>query len=169
MLICFCGYATSGKTEAAKSLAGFEIYSYADALKDEIAGEIGISRDELNANKEKYRHLLVERGAARRAENINHWVDLTAPVVQKLLSAGKKVCNDDTRYVSEIRWAKKHNARIVYIQRPGVGPANDEERISIQDVLDNKLFDSVIQNDGTIEQLHARAARLVAFYKEFER
>jgi hypothetical protein len=164
MLICFCGYATSGKTEAAKGLPGFVRTSFADALKDEVASDLRITRAELDANKEQYRNELVKLGASRRAEEPDYWVN----IVLEELRDGVPTVVDDLRYENEARHMKLRGGHIIYIDRPGVGPANAEEKRSIQEILDKKLFDSVLHNDGTIEQLHARAARLVAFYKELE-
>ena len=169
MLIGFCGYSKAGKDEAIKGLSGFERIGFADPLKAELAASLSISIEELELRKEEFREAMVELGARRRAESPGYWIRAVTPKVEQLIAEGKSVGITDVRYADEARWAKSLGGHIVYIDRPGVGPANAEEKRSIQEILDDKLFGSVLHNDSTVEQLHARAARLALFYKEMGR
>lgn len=164
MLICISGFATAGKSEAANGLPDVVRVSFASALKDEVAQELGISRAELDMRKMELRPKLVERGAGRRAEDIDYWVKKVAPVVEQELVKGNLVVIDDTRYVSEIRWAKSLGGKVVYVFRDGVTSANSEEHRSIQEIWEQNMVDSVIHNDSGIEELHNKMRRVAQMY-----
>jgi len=169
MLIATSGFATTGKTEAAKGLyPKFELYAFADELKIELAATLGVTLEELAANKEKYRDDMVALGASRRAEDADYWVKLIAPKVEADLAAGRDVVVHDLRYVNEAQWIHRLGGHVVMIQRPDVGPANAEEARSINEIMIHKSFNSIVRNNGTIEQLHKKINALVQMYRMAE-
>ena len=53
---------------------GYTRISFADALKEEVAEQHGISVEELSANKSRYRADLQRIGAEHRAECLSYWI-----------------------------------------------------------------------------------------------
>lgn len=151
MLVGFSGYSQSGKDTAAAAL--FPRYTrraFADALKREYAEAHGITVAELERDKEKHRPGLVELGRRRREEDPDYWIkrlDLTG------LS---DIVITDVRYPNEAKWVLNQGGEVIYIFRPDVHPANKEEQMSIAAILQECLFNHVIHNDGTVEELHEK-------------
>ena len=63
----------------------------------------------------------------------------------------------DVRYDFEVDFIQSLGGRVFYIDRPGVGPANEEEFISFFDIFTAfpEITSDPIYNDGTKEQLGA--------------
>ena len=67
---------------------------------------------------------------------------------------GRPICVVDVRYPNEVRALLDVGARIIYIERPGYGPANEEESRSFYDIRNDQTLWSNVQtvvNDGTKE------------------
>jgi hypothetical protein len=99
--IFLCGKMCAGKDYIADVLveqAGFVKLPFALPLKQEVADKHGITLEELNANKNKYRAELQELGGARRAENPSYWIE-------KWINARHEINNPvvctDCRHVNE--------------------------------------------------------------------
>lgn len=162
-LIGLCGYARVGKDEAAKALCGlgWTRIAFADALKDEVCRTFGITRDTLEADKEKWRPLLVEWGRARRGQDMDYWVRRALANVANDLGTGVVVT--DVRYWNEAKYIVDRMGTIVRIHRPGFDAANDEERTSIAliDGAQRVLGTQHVDNEGSVASLHI-AIQLVA-------
>lgn len=143
-LIGLSGFARSGKDTAAQGLiaAGWERKAFADALKRDaamalrgsiIAGNFNPPQDEPApwftdpSMKETFRPFLVEYGRAMRAIVPGYWIERLA------LELHPDSCYviTDVRYANEAEWIRKLGGKVVEIVRPGVGPANDEEKNSM--------------------------------------
>ena len=79
-IIGICGYARSGKDEAAKALieTGWTRLAFADELKLELCRTFGMSKEFLEQNKEAWRPLLVEWGRGRRRIYPAYWIEKLA-------------------------------------------------------------------------------------------
>ena len=68
----------------------------------------------------------------------------------------------DVRYPNECRWIRGLGGKVVFLNRPGVVPANEEEAGSIQAAVCANLIDLVVSNDETPAVLGRRVLDLVA-------
>lgn len=170
-LIGISGYARSGKDTAAKALTdiGWTRKAFADALKRDaglalrnslLAGNFNPPQEEVApwftdpALKETYRPFLVEYGRAMRALRPEYWIARLA------LEIKPDSCYviTDVRYADEAAWVRRHGGTVVEIVRPGVFPANKEEKNSMAAFEP----DAHIHNNGTIENLREQ---LLAYMK----
>jgi hypothetical protein len=153
------GYARSGKDTAALALIeeGWRRIALADALKREVLAMLavhGVTPD-LNdpATKEQLRPLLVFWGAFRRKQDPDYWI---------MQMPGKNcLVVPDIRYLNECNWILGLGGNLLYISRPGVEPANDEEIYSfsaLHDAIPSWGDDRfrAIGNDGKISTLRNR-------------
>lgn len=141
MVIGLAGYAQSGKDTLLLQLQGlgdkkYVRFAFADALKHEIkqriSDEYGI--DVFNCTSEEknsVRHLMVELGAARRAEDPNYWINQTLANIKQAMEEDPSIIPviTDVRYENEadILEAEFPGSKLVVINRYGNGPANDQE------------------------------------------
>lgn len=146
MVIGLAGYAQSGKDSlfnlfVEHGTRNYKRYAFADALKKEI--QPTIQRDfgfDIFAatieQKSQVRHLLVELGAKRRAENPLYWVDQVYKEIRQTELAEKVLRWDrktipvitDMRYVNEANFFKGlMDLKLIPINRFGNSPANIEE------------------------------------------
>jgi pimeloyl-ACP methyl ester carboxylesterase len=171
------GFAGAGKDEAAKALLtyGYERIAFADVLRDiayaiDPIVYIGDHRtdpqqgtyarlqnvvdihgwDFSKNNYSDVRRLLQRLGteAGRDILGENIWVDTAFA-----RTSASKIVVTDVRFPNEADGIRDRGGRVVRIDRPGVGPRNDHP--SETSLLDYD-FDAVINNDSTVEDLHAR-------------
>ena len=140
--IGLCGSARSGKDTfysiTKQYLANMSIHSerisFADALKtdvkDFLLDKVGIdSFTEINEEKELIRDFLVAYGTKLvRKVNKNHWINSIQKPAMNLIDSGKVPVITDVRYANELEWVQKElNGIVIYIDRVGNSPANEEE------------------------------------------
>lgn len=140
--IGLCGSARSGKDTfysiTNQYLANMSIHSerisFADALKtdvkDFLLDKVGIdSFTEVNEEKELIRDFLVAYGTKLiRKVNENHWINSIQKPAMNLIDSGKVPVITDVRYANELEWVQKElNGIVIYIDRVGNPPANEEE------------------------------------------
>jgi hypothetical protein len=165
--------ARTGKDAIAAHLANaycFKRVAFADSLKavvgdlapylrpdiaDRIA-DLGVDRAKNGDYGDPTRDLLVVLGnAMRRHVNPDTWV---RAVTENLVADWPYVVTD-VRYPNEVEALRRLGATLVRVDRPDV-PLRD-------DIADNALasfdgWDQVLVNDGTLQQLQAKANELVA-------
>jgi hypothetical protein len=167
-LIGLAGFARSGKSTIGGILAehGYEQRAFADKLR-ELAYEVnplidnGVEAVEWRwmVDSKGYEHaktayghegrdMLVALGAGcRKVLGADVWVDAVLPLSPSLRTL---TVITDVRYANEALRIKQLGGEVWYVQRFGVGPANDEEYRSF------KLLpppDCIIANDGSLEDL----------------
>ena len=141
MVIGLAGYAQSGKDTLLELLSqhgsrNYVRFAFADALKHEIKqriqDEYGI--DIFNCTPEQknsVRHIMVDVGAGRRAEDPDYWIKQTFANIKRALAEDPTITPviTDVRYENEAEAFRSEfvGSRIVVINRFGKGPANDEE------------------------------------------
>lgn len=90
------------------------------------------------------------------------WVDVTWAHISRLLSDGWKVVVDDVRFPNEFDVLKQHGGHLVKVIRP---TAKLTAAHLSEGLLEGKEFNSLVMNEGSLEELHGKAqwlARLVS-------
>jgi hypothetical protein len=182
VLVGFGGYARSGKDTAASILAkerGYEVVGFADPMRAMAAainpildaealegGGVEITRfsdaidwmgyDAAKSEYPEFRRFLQVLGteAGREILGKNIWVDTALgnmfPCQDYALS--------DTRFPNELAAIREAGGISIWIARPGVGPVNahaSDNSLSAED------FDTVVTNDGTVDDLAEVVLRAV--------
>ena len=166
-VIGLCGFAGSGKDEAAKALVedGWLRVSFADALREalraldpvvqidatgaarlsEVIEAIGWDAAKKRAD---VRRLLQSLGteAGRNIHGPNCWVDIAR---RKIDAAHGNVVITDVRFPNECALIREYGGTLIKIERNGVGPVNGH----VSEQLDAQP-DLLIRNDGTVDELH---------------
>jgi len=166
LLVGLSGYARSGKDTAAAALSdlGFERRAFADAMKtalyrlnplisngDEYTGlsnVVDAEGWERAKSRTEVRALLQRFGtqAGREILGEDIWVDTA------LRNLSERTVFTDVRFQNEADAIRSHHGIVIRVERPGVGPINSH---SSETGLDGYPFNAVIQNDGTVDDLHA--------------
>ena len=159
-LIGLMGYARAGKDTAARHMPGWQRLAFADPLKRDVLPFCSafyhinpLNCDE--AQKAVIRPIMVAHGRIMRDLDPDWWIDALA-VDMRRLTPGLPAVITDCRYPNEARWVKGQGGVVVVIHRPSIGPANEEERASIEEALCQRLHGAIVVNDGTPEELGPR-------------
>jgi hypothetical protein len=88
------------------------------------------------------------------------WIDAALNNVE-LDDHYKSIVVTDVRFPNEAQAIKDRGGYIFRIEREGVGPANDHPS---EIALDNWIFDCIIDNDGTPEELVTRVINAALFH-----
>lgn len=187
MIVGLAGYARSGKDEAAKGLVnnlGFERRAFADILRKfayRMNPIVGVSHygqevflvDVINRFTwdgyketewgEEIRRLLQRIGTecGRQLISDTIWIDATLGP-DKIIDEPKIVV-PDVRFPNEFNEIQNRGGMLIRIERPGIEAANDH-------VSEHALaaywpyYDTIIVNDGSINQLHDKVRRAVSLY-----
>lgn len=162
MIIGLTGYARVGKDTLCQKLENYERAAFADVLKQEVGKMLesaNIEADLWGEDKEEWRELLVYWGRRRRQMDRDYWIQQLAMRLWPLND--KRICVTDVRYLNECRWVEKHGGFIIGIERPGHGPANDEEAVTIREIRIQKPEIPWLVNDGTPDDLMAHARSVI--------
>lgn len=166
MLIGLCGYSKAGKDTLAELVKDkFTRKAFADELKSEVGfmlNALGIEADLWGKDKEHYRDLLVAWGRIRRSEDKNYWVK----EVLSTLSAGRSYVITDVRYVNEVEAIQNAGGIVFMIKRQTVGPANEEERQSFDEIYEKFPGIPLLWNDSTPEALKQRFESLLLDFQK---
>jgi hypothetical protein len=140
MVIGLSGVARSGKDTFFNLLEGelekqkCHRVAFADELKKDLRGllleEFNIDVLNIKNDEEKklIRPLLVSYGTLAREIAPDHWIKKISKKVEKNYKDGLISVITDVRYPNEIDWVSSFDKSInIYIDRVGVGPANEEE------------------------------------------
>lgn len=180
MIIGLSGYARSGKDEAARGLEriGFQRRAFADKLREFLflldpvvlsrPGDFGVYQAPANLKhvieeygwdgykdtsygphiREYLQRLGTECGRGLLGDNV--WIDATLNPLE-YRSDFRDFVVTDCRFPNEAQAIKDRGGIVVRVNRPGVGPANGH---ASENSLDDWDFDMIIDNTGTIEDLH---------------
>lgn len=162
MIIGLSGFARSGKDTVAETLVkecGYERVAFADAIRDILYAmnpQVGGDRlvplvDEYGWDvakaKEEVRELLQSLGySARRVIGDGVWIEAAL----RNLDPDKNYVIADVRFQNEAETIRMLGGEIWRVERPDVTAVNTH--ISEVD-MSGYIFDEVLQNDGTLEQL----------------
>lgn len=126
----------------------------------QLVNEIGYVEAKKNPEVRRLLQVLgTEVGRQLLGENI--WVEAAK---NKILEAGPRVAITGIRYANELRMIEALNQRddyagtTVWIDRPGIeaGGHSSEGSLSSQD------FEYILDNTGTLEELHVKASHLLS-------
>ena len=149
-IIIFSGKQYSGKDTAGKffleHLDGYKRCAMGDVIKLEYCKKHGISLEEIENNKSKYRQGLIELGNWGRAQSPDYWLE-------KIISMGGKLIVTDVRVPHEYEVFKNAGAigirieasRRTRAQRGELVGEEDITEVGLDDVLD---WDYVVENDS---------------------
>lgn len=159
MIIGFAGYARVGKNTIANMIstepeAGIRMLqgAFANKLKDEVGQmleAVGINRNVLSNDKERYRNLMVFWGKNRRRQDRDYWV---TPVINKYKEAESISGKDllfmvtDVRYMNEVEAILAQGGKVYIVQREFGRPANDEEATTVKEIYEfSKKHPNLVQ------------------------
>lgn len=165
------GKAQSGKDTVAEMIKmilqeKFEkstlVLAYADYLKVICARNFGFQ------DKFKNRKTLQEFGSKVRAEDENFWMSTTWYTIDRLRSLFDIFVISDTRYENELNpypWNITYPCIKIFIKREDTGVLDDIERQHESESLatnaDMSVFDYIINNNGTLENLYEEVLKIV--------
>lgn len=111
----------SGKSHIARVLErdGYTVVAFADALKNDLAQELGITRAEFDLRKGEFRTQMQELGERKRAEYRDFWIARWVALANEKFEAGALgIVVPDMRYINEARWALNLGAMVVRVSVP---------------------------------------------------
>lgn len=179
-LIGFAGYGRVGKDTAANHVASahpeYERRAFADKVREVAAlfgdggacgdGACGQSYNQLvimhgyEGAKTQYpgvrAHLVKVGQKLREILGDDLWIN---QVINESDESDKRIVISDVRYHNEA-YGVLHNGMLIWIERPGVGPANETEARETAPL--RELADAVIVNDGTIADMTAQIDKILA-------
>lgn len=130
-----------------------DILRYADATE-----ELGYV--EAKEEYPEYRAFLQRMGTefGRNIIGENLWVDLTARRIDNQWSLGKSVVLTGVRFPNELRMVThEFGGRSIWINRPGLATAESHATHASESGVAAEDFDIVVQNDGDLDELYAKA------------
>jgi hypothetical protein len=162
MIIGLCGYSKVGKDTLCEQLQNYERHAFADVLKQQVTvmlKQVGIEADLWGEDKERWRDMLVFWGRKMRSRDRDYWVKQLYMRIAP--TEDKRICITDVRYPSEVRWIQKQGGLVIGIERPGYGPANEEEGMSIREIRIQHSEIPWIVNDGTPRDMEVAARTII--------
>lgn len=121
------------------------------ALIDQFGWEA--AKDNIAEVRELLQRTGTEAGRGVIGENV--WIDATL----RRLRSGIPAVITDVRFPSDADAVRRLGGVVVRVNRPGVGPKNSH---ASETALDGYAFDWWIENDSTVEVLHARVRDFVS-------
>lgn len=172
-IIGIAGHARAGKNTIAQFIQEeyrATTYAFAEPLKD-MLGVLGLDDQDLNGwrkDEDNYdyhttpRHMMQTLGTewGRDSINENIWVIVAAKRIQRLCHAqhDTTIIITDVRFENEADFVRRHGF-LIHVERPDQRIDGSTHR-SEHPVRINEADDSVIINDGDLEQLREEALRI---------
>ncbi len=162
-IIIFSGKQYAGKDTAAKilldSMPEFRRCAMGDIIKLTYGKEKGLSYDEIERNKAKYRADLISLGNWGRSQSPDYWL-------QKIVEQDGNIVVTDVRIPHEYDVFKKADAISIRIEATRDVRASRGQLIGEDDItevgLDNITdWDYVIENNTTYEYLKTQVSKVI--------
>lgn len=157
--IALTGVSRSGKDEVAKILVqefGYVRHSFGDIIKRQLRELIyqhtGIDSYTEDDSKKKIIRPTLEAWSETNADGLMREYWDTAP---------KKLVNNRLIKVREAETFRCYGDAIIWVERPGFGPATEWERQQLAQLRSAGLINGEILNNGTIEDLRTEVCRLI--------
>ena len=173
-LVGLCGYGQVGKDTAAQYMYGWRRMAFGDKMKEDL--KVAIEKFYAKAHeyqmpkaeaREIIRPMLISYAEAMRKLEPNYWVNQ----LWSALSFQEKanIVITDVRNVNEVERILNPgfdyiSLGIIYIHRPGYGPASKQEKESIEEIHERwpERFPIVV-NDGTKEELGIKVIEVINY------
>ena len=163
-IITFSGKQYSGKDTAAKILLDemkdFKRCAMGDIIKIEYSKQYGISYEEIENNKPKYRQGLIDLGNWGRAQSPDYWLE-------KIIAQEGKIVVTDVRIKHEYEVFKKAGAITIRVEadrdlrEARGGKLVGEDDVTEVDLDDIQDWDFVIDNNTDYETLKTKVLEIV--------
>lgn len=120
--------------------------SFADAIKQDIAEQLGTSLEKVNFHKDKLRPWIQGHGTDMRAVELDYWINKIRLIVEteqdkiKLLTV-----ITDVRYQNEAEWIKSLGGKLLRVYRKETDNHGDTHSSEIE--LESIVCDNFIYND----------------------
>ena len=166
-IIIFSGKQYAGKDTAAKilldSMPEFHRCAMGDIIKLTYGKEKGLTYDEIEKNKAKYRADLITLGNWGRSQSPDYWLE-------KIIEQDGNIVVTDVRIPHEYEVFKKAGAITIRVEATREIRASRGELIGEEDItevgLDNiKDWDFVIENNSSYENLKLQVNRIISRIK----
>ena len=167
-IIIFSGKQYAGKDTAAKilldSMPEFRRCAMGDIIKLTYGKEKGLSYDEIERNKAKYRADLITLGNWGRSQSPDYWL-------QKIVEQDGNIVVTDVRIPHEYDVFKKAGAISIRIEatrdvRASRGQLIGEDDITEVGLDDVKDWDYIIENNLSYEQLKSNVLAIISDIKK---
>ena len=164
-IITFSGKQYSGKDTAAKILLDemkdFKRCAMGDIIKIEYGKQHGISYEEIENNKPKYRQGLIDLGNWGRAQSPDYWLE-------KIIAQEGKIVVTDVRIKHEYEVFKKAGAITIRVEadrdlrETRGGKLVGEDDVTEVDLDDIQDWDFVIDNNKDYETLKTNVLQIIS-------
>lgn len=164
-IITFSGKQYSGKDTAAKILLDemkdFKRCAMGDIIKIEYGKQHGISYEEIENNKPKYRQGLIDLGNWGRAQSPDYWLE-------KIIAQEGKIVVTDVRIKHEYEVFKKAGAITIRVEadrdlrEARGGKLVGEDDVTEVDLDDIQDWDFVIDNNKDYETLKRNVLEIIS-------
>lgn len=166
-IIMLAGKAGSGKDTLANYLIdkySYTRYAFADYLKKKVSYKYNIPIDklhtqegkrsniEINGSVYKLRDLLIKEALDKRMDNENYWVNIVLKEIKNNDIRQNNIVISDFRYPNEYYTLNRYFSNITTINIIREISENIDDKSETS--LDNFLFDYIIENNDTIENLY---------------
>ena len=162
-IIIFSGKQFSGKDTLAKimleQMPEFRRFAMGDIIKLTYGEQNGLTYDEIEANKAKYRPDLIKLGNWGRSQHPDYWL-------KKIIEQDGNIFVTDVRMLHEYEVFKAAGAISIRVEASRETRAARGELVNENDVTEIELdnitdWDYVIDNNGDYEVLKSKAAELI--------
>jgi hypothetical protein len=135
---------------------------FADALKEEVAKGCGVTVNYIEQHKNNFRLILQGWGKDFRRDLISedYWIVKLLDKVNNLPD-NTYVIIPDVRLLNEFDTLKLCGATILRVERDI--PTTDTHQSETD--LDNAIFDNIINNSGTLEELSDNVENILLYHK----
>lgn len=136
-----------------------ERVAFADALKQEVAHACGVTVEQIEREKSRWRGLLQHWGTEfRRHDNESYWIDRARDKIEAMRGCGADVAViTDVRFENEASMVRDMGGLLVRIVRNQ--PSQSDSHPS-ETAMDNQPYDITIDNTGTLDALRSNVQLL---------
>lgn len=169
-IIGLIGKAGSGKDTTFHAIASLGIdcrrFAFGDPLKEEVAAALGITVEEINADKARFRTILQWWGTEWRRQRFgeDYWVRRVAERIGRASTNwhGMAVITD-VRFPNEVEYVRRSGGKVIQIIRPDASTAltGAAAEHSSENAVAGVEVDATLFNNGTPEHLSARVSALL--------
>lgn len=166
-LVGFLGRRRRGKDTAANYLQrkGYICYSFAAVLKEYCEKKYMLSNEQLNGElkevkDEKWR--LTPREILQKEGDVGRKTSQFVKAVEKFIIENKEkfIVITDCRHQDEVDLIRKMGGIVIKITRPLPPSIHDDH--SSEEGIDNIVGDVLINNDGTVDELHEKIEKILS-------